>query len=157
MIRHSGFPRRKQNGASAVELALILPILVAMTSAPLFVAIFYWHYTAAQKAAYDAARYLATISEAEMRRPVLALAARDTAAAIVNAEIAELGFRDAPAKITFVCGAANYCDGVGSQPLPPTITVGVQLFVRDTLFNQFDTGEFGWSIATTATVRYTGK
>lgn len=157
MIRYPVFPRRAQGGASAVELALILPILVTMMSAPLFLAIFYWHYTAAHKAAYDAARYLSTISEAEMRRPALALAARDTATAIVNAEIAELGFRDGPAKIAFVCGTANYCDGVGSQPLPPTITVGVQLFVRDTLFNQIDTGEFGWSIAANATVRYTGK
>lgn len=157
MIRYPVFRRRRQGGASAVELALILPILVAMMSAPLFLAIFYWHYTAAHKAAYDAARYLATISEAEMRRPVLALAARDTAAAIVNAEIAELGFRDGPAKINFICGQVNACDGVGSQALPPTITVGVQLFVRDTLFNQIDTGEFGWSITGAATVRYTGK
>jgi len=140
-----------------VELALILPILVAMMSAPLFLAIFYWHYTAAHKAAYDAARYLSTISEAEMRRPVLAVAARDTAAAIVNAEIAELGFRDAPVKIAYGCGPANDCDGVVSQPLPATITVGVQLVVRDTFLRQIDTGEFGWSIAAVATVRYTGK
>lgn len=157
MIRHSGFPIRKQNGASAVELALILPILVAMMSAPLFVAIFYWHYTAAQKAAYDAARYLSTISEAEMRRGPLAVAARDVATEIVKAEIAELGFRSEPAKINFICGQINACDGIGSQSLPQTVTVGVQLQLKDTVFNQIDTGEFGWSIAAAATVRYTGK
>lgn len=157
MTRYPHRSVRRQSGASAVELALILPILIAMLGAPLTLAVYYWHYTAVQKAAQDAARYLSTVSEIEMRQPALALAARTIATEIIDAELAELGSRSGDAKLTFLCGQINQCDGLGDQALPQTITVGIQLTFRDLIFQKIDTGQFGWTITSIATVRYAGK
>ena len=157
MTRYSHRSAGRQGGASAVELALILPILVAMLGAPLTLAVYYWHYTAVQKASHDAARFLSTVPEAELRNPTLALAARAIATDIIQAELSELGSRGNDAKLTFLCGQVNQCDGLGEQATPQTITAGIQFEFRDTIFNKIDTGRYGWTIMGVATVRYAGK
>lgn len=157
MIRYLHRRARRQGGASAVELALILPLLIILLGAPLTLAIYYWHYTVVQKAAYDGARYLSTISEMEMRQPALAAAARAVATEIVQAELAELGSRSGAAKLTFLCGQINQCDGLADQALPQTVTVGIQLTFKDTIFGKIDTGQFGWTMTGIATVRYAGR
>ena len=52
---------RRQRGIAAVELALVLPVLFILVMFPLYLGRVYWHYTAIQYAAQDAARYLSCL------------------------------------------------------------------------------------------------
>jgi hypothetical protein len=149
----------RQKGAAAVELALVLPILIVFFTAPLFFAIFFWHYTAVQKAAQDGARYLSTISEQEMRDPTLALAAANTARAIIRGELAELIPEQNEIEIITYCGtsasgARNLCTGVRDAQLPEAVDVSVQFYLSDKFFGVIDTGRYGWSVSAIATVPY---
>lgn len=151
--------RRRQQGAAAVELALVLPVLVVFFTAPLFFAIFFWHYTVVQKAAQDGARYLSTVSEQEMRDPTLALVAANTAREIIRGELAELIPNQNSITVVLYCGTAadgvrNLCTGVEDGPLPEVVDVSVQFRLRDQLFGFVDTGRYGWKVAAVATVPY---
>lgn len=56
-----------QRGAIAVEAAIILPVLVLFLSFPsIFWALYFYKYSAAQKAVHDAALYLSTAPRLEM-------------------------------------------------------------------------------------------
>lgn len=68
MLRRRPF-RRSTKGSVAIEMALILPILLVLLTSMLFFARIFWFYSAGQKAAHDAARFLATATQAEMRTP----------------------------------------------------------------------------------------
>ncbi|THC39633.1 TadE family protein [Massilia sp. Mn16-1_5] len=150
---------RWQKGAAAVELALVLPILIVFFTAPLFFAIFFWHYTAVQKAAQDGARYLSTVSEQEMRDPTLALAAANTAREIIRGELADLIPDQNNITVVLHCGTAangmiNLCTGVEDGPLPEVVDVGVQFRLKDQFFGFVDTGRYGWNVSAVATVPY---
>ena len=149
----------RQKGAAAVELAFVLPILLVLLTAPLFIAVYFWHYTAVQKAAQDGARYLSTISEQEMRDPALAVAAANNAREIVRGEIADLFPNPDDVTIILRCGASangliNLCTGVRDGRLPEDVDVGVQFYLKDQLFGFVDTGRYGWSVSAVATVPY---
>jgi len=151
--------RRRQQGAAAVELALVLPILIAFFTAPLFFAIYFWHYTVAQKAAQDGARYLSTVSEQEMRDPELALAAANTAREIIRGELADLIPAQNSVAVVLHCGTAangvmNLCTGVGDGPLPEFVNISVQFRLRDQFFGFVNTGRYGWNVSALAAVPY---
>jgi Flp pilus assembly protein TadG len=146
----------RQRGASAVELALILPILVTVLLAPLFITVFFWHYTVVQKAAQDGARYLATMSEREMREPALAKAAALVANQIIEAELAELGDTGRTAEVQVFCGPNKLCTGATSGQLPTTVAVYVGINLTD-MFGIVDTGRYGWLVSSTAEMSYVGK
>lgn len=59
--------KRPEQGSVAVEMAIILPIFLMLLAAPLFLACVFWFYSAGQKAAHDAARYLSAASPIEMK------------------------------------------------------------------------------------------
>ena len=61
--------RTHQTGAAAIELALTMPIMLCFLLFPIFYAMCFWHNTVAKKAAQDAARYLSTEPQSEMRTP----------------------------------------------------------------------------------------
>jgi Flp pilus assembly protein TadG len=64
--------RRNEDGSIAVEAALVLPILVLFLGLPSIVLAFYYRqYSAAQKAAHDAAIYLSTAPRLEFTTPGL--------------------------------------------------------------------------------------
>jgi Flp pilus assembly protein TadG len=152
----------RQSGASAVELALILPILIVLLTAPLFFAIFFWHYTTVQKAVQDGARYLSSISEQDMRDPELAAASAEIAREIIRAETAELIPATNRINIVLNCGTAangvtNLCTGVGDGDLPENVAVSVQFYLKDDIFALVNTGRYGWSVSAIATVPYVGK
>lgn len=145
-----------QRGAAAVELALVLPFLILLLMFTTFYARYFWHYTVAQKAAFDSARYLSTISEQEMREPALAVAARDVANDIALTEIAELNpHGTVKPDVIIQCGGVP-CGGVRALALPRTVTVIVTMDMYDDFFG-LDLGRYGLPINVVTEVRYVGN
>jgi hypothetical protein len=148
---------QKQRGAAAVEFAIVLPLLVLVLTLFVFFARFFWHYTVAQKAAYDSARYLSTISAEEMRDAVLAPAAADIANDIAEIEVAELRpGRGAKPRIEIQCGGAR-CEGVRDRPLPRTVSVTVRMDMFDDYFGVVDVGRYGVMIIGRSELHYVGN
>jgi hypothetical protein len=147
--------RKRERGSAAVELALIMPILVMLLTFPVFYARCLWHYTAAQKAAQDAARYMAGVPAAEMRSKKLGGDAQKIAENIAKEEIAELspGKEFDPPQVT--------CDGLscGSSTgkLPAKVRVYISFGMADTFFGVVDTGRYGLLITADVTMRYAGN
>jgi hypothetical protein len=110
-------------------MALVLPVLIVLLAAPLFFARLFWHYTVAEKAANDAARFLAAASTVEMstqgsgsETPVAA-----TARWIAATEISELNPGPLRPSITVLCDGVT-CDGL-------TVPVRVSAVVRMRMFD----------------------
>lgn len=147
---------RRQHGVAAVELAWLLPILIVMFSVPLFFSAYFWHYTAAQKAAQNAARYLSTISVQEMRSGTLANSAGTTASTVAQMVTAELNLAAAAPVVEVYCGKVR-CTGVGSRPLPDTVFVSVRFDMFDQFFGAVDTGRYGWPVTAEVEMTYVGN
>lgn len=151
--RIPGLPHR-QRGVAAIEAAIVLPILVLFLTFPIFYARCYWHYTVAQKAAQDAARYLSSVPAQEMRSKKLAKAAAALALQIAQREIAEL----APG--TSIDDPQVYCDtslcGTFPGTLPSTVRVLLSFGIVDKIFVVVDTGRYGIQITADVTMRYVG-
>lgn len=147
--------RAAQRGSAAVELALLLPVLVAFLVFPFFFARFFWHYSVAQKAAQDAARYLSTISIQEMRSSTLAQAAAALASQIATSELAELQPGRAAPNVSIYCDSV-LCLGVGAAQLPQTVRVYVSMDMVD-MSGVVDTGQWGKPIRVDAEMRYAGN
>lgn len=154
--------KRHECGSAAVECAVVLPLLFAVLAGALFFGRFFWHYTVAQKAAQDAAEFLATASPTELQIPspsgdaYVVLAAR----AVAQAEIAELN----PGM--YVPTARVYCDSAQCEmykPLPRMVSVHVGMRVDDpflTLFTSLftsDTSAIGIQIDATGRSYYVGN
>jgi hypothetical protein len=136
---------RRQHGVAAVELALIMPILLLLVAVPLIATIYMWHYSAAQKAAQNAARYISTISVQEMRAGNLALAAEAITLQLVQIQIAELWLFEFS---LFRC----WCG-----PPPPMVSVTVRMALFDQIFTMVDTGRYGLPINVEVEVPYVGN
>lgn len=150
--------RSRHAGAAAVELAILLPILFVFFTIPLFFGRYFWHYSVANKAAHDAARYLSTISVREMRSATLAAAAGQVAFDIANEEVADLHPGSAAPAIEVHCGPSpKLCTGVGASPMPQTVIVKVELDMVDDIFNAVNTGFYGWRITAQAELPYVGR
>jgi hypothetical protein len=149
-------PKKRQAGAAVVELALTLPILVSFLLFPMFYAMCFWHYTVAQKAAQDAARYLSTVPQSEMRTPALAEAASEMAVEIAKREIAELAPGSAIRGPSAYCGS-DFCGTRNwGDPLPETVRVQLKFSVYDP-FGIVDVGWMGAEITANYTLRYAGN
>ncbi len=147
--------RKRQAGAAAIELALTMPILLSFLLFPMFYAMCYWHYTVAQKAAQDAARYLSTVPQSEMRTPALAEAAGEMAIEIARREIAELAPGSEIRAPYAYCGSDS-CGGLARGDLPETVRVKLTFSVYDP-FGLVDTGWMGAEITANHTLRYVGN
>src|SRR4051812_38658701 len=128
---------RRQRGGVAVEMAVLLPILVMLLAFPLLLGRIFWHYSVAQKAAHDAARYLSSVPYAEMNNPSRSQSAASLARDIVLAETAELTPGGAfPVSIGITCD-----DGPCDYGVPTTVTVLVRVRMFDPFF-----GNFTWAL-----------
>jgi Flp pilus assembly protein TadG len=122
---------RQQKGVAAVEFAFLLPILVLVLAVPLFLPFVCWHYSVAQKAAHDAARYLSSAPRAEM----LSVTGGETEAAkfaksIAELEVAELKPGPYPVYVEAQCNGVT-CLGFTA---PTTVRVVVRVAVFDRFF-----------------------
>jgi hypothetical protein len=122
---------------------------------PFFVSVYFWHYSAAQRAAQNAARFMATISKEEMRSTNLALAAEATAIQIAQMHITESNLSVAAPFVEVNCNNFR-CTGSGGRPLPTTISVGIKMDMAD-IFGILDTGRYGIPLTVEVVVPYIGN
>ena len=154
--RLNGAARKRQHGVAAVEMAILLPIFIVLLAVPLYLGRIYWHYSAATKAAHDAARYLSSVSLLEMRTPSKVGSAVAIANDIVQAETADLNPGPYPAVVTVLCDG-HTCDGFST---PIHVNVVVRLYMVDTFFTGITTflwHEEGMALTANVTFPYTGK
>jgi Flp pilus assembly protein TadG len=115
------------HGVAAVEFAILLPLLFVLLSAPLYIGRVLWHYTVVQKAAHDAARYLASVPESEMRTNGLAQNAAALAREIVAAELGDLNPGPTPPDIAVQCNHSS-CNSITAWT---SVQVTVQVEMHD--------------------------
>jgi Flp pilus assembly protein TadG len=119
-IRHGA----KQAGLASIEFALTLPILVLLMAFPLFLGHVFWHYTAMQRAANDATRFLSKAPITEITSPSQAAKVVKVANDIVKEELS-----DVSASTYYFVGIS--CDAVPCAGVftPATVTVSIQMIV----------------------------
>jgi len=155
MAKHYKRFQRPATGSVALEMALILPMFLVLLSVPLYIARVAWYYSAGQKAAHDATRYIATATQAELRTPGGGFnEARVPAIArwIAQEELGEV--------VTFADGAdiTILCNGMGCLSEPPTkVTTVVQISLQDRLLGALTENYLGTTnltIVSKVTMRY---
>lgn len=151
----ANMPRKREAGAAAIELAVLLPILIVFLLFPIFLSQCLWHYTVAQKAAQDAARYLSTVPRSEMMSKDLAEKAGDLAIEIAEREIAELAPSSGITGPKAFCDAEN-CGDLSTGTVPKTVRVRLAFTMYDPL-GLIDFGWYGLEITANHTMRYVGN
>lgn len=134
-------PSLRGRGSVAVECAIVLPILLLMVSGLLFLARIFWCYTVAEKAAHDAARFLAT---ATLREITPSTAGTDVPIALVaekiaRDEIAELnpGGGMGVSVLCYEGTPTPYWDHCFGFYVPKKVLVRVTISVSDPFFDPF--------------------
>lgn len=157
--------KRRERGSVAVEFAVVtLLLLIPLLAGALFFGRFLWHYTVAEKAAHDAARFLASASPTELKTqsptgyPYIVEAAR----AIAQAEVAELNpGSDFPLAIVY-CDSGP-CLPFRTAPLPKMVSAYVVMSVEDPFFTPItslftgDAGPIAIQIDATGRSYYVGN
>jgi Flp pilus assembly protein TadG len=157
MTMRRGKWRRSANGSVAVEMAIILPIFLMLLAVPLFFARVFWFYSVGQKAAHDAARYLATATQAEMRTSGGGFNEANVAATarwIAQQELEGIlpltdGILINIQCNTTVCGSA----------VPASVHVDIQMNLHDTLLGDMTSyyvGDTNLRLVGDVTMRYVG-
>lgn len=146
---------QRQRGIAAIEMAAILPVMLALMAFTLFFGRYCWHYTVAQRAAHDAALYLSTVPLVEMKSTKRAGAAQLAAHDIAAMETAELNPGPIPIQITAQCNGVD-CGGI---VVPTTVRVFIQMRFADDIFPFFTsvfTGEDGMVLTADVHMQYVG-
>lgn len=148
--------RKRQDGSAAVEFALVLPILF-ITLVPLILyARYMWHYTVAQKAAQDAARYMSSVSQAEMKSKKLAGYAKNIAIEIARREVAELSPGEEIYDADIQCTTSSGTHTCGSTTaIPTSVNIFINFKIFDTVFGSYL--PFDMIVESNVTMRYVGK
>jgi hypothetical protein len=134
----------RERGSVAVELAILLVfVLPPLLAAPLFYGRVLWHYTVAEKAVHDAARFLAAAPPGEMKMAglngeVLAVTA---ARSLAEQEIAELNTGGYAPTIGISCDGLPFC--APNKPLPQLVTVALTMTIEDPFFGGIIAEYFG--------------
>ncbi|RZA34996.1 MAG: pilus assembly protein [Lysobacteraceae bacterium] len=155
-LLQSSRPGKREAGIAAIECALLLPILLVFITFPLFYARYLWHYTVAQKAAQDAARYLSTVPRSEMMSPELSEAAGEMAIEIATRELAELTPDSDITGPKAFCDAEN-CGDLVQGTVPRTVRVRLTFAMSGDPNGLIDFGWDGLRITANHTLRYVGN
>ncbi|GAB3407500.1 pilus assembly protein [Massilia agilis] len=143
---------KSQQGVAAVEFAMLSVLLVMLLTVPLFFSRVFWHYTTMQKAAHDAAWYLATVPSHDMKNYSKALDAVSIAKFIAESEVAELNpGGEYPVAPTVECRPLP-C-GIGS---PSTVAVRVGTLMYDPIFHVSYAGADGFPVLAISEMNYVG-
>ncbi len=164
MNRPLQYKKRRDHGSVAVEFAAVMPFLVLILAGALFFGRFFWHYTVAEKAAHDAARFLATASPTELKiqAPSGEAYIVEAAKSLAKAEIAELSpGSDFP--LVYVYCDSGPCLPFKTSPVPVMVSTYVVMSVEDPFLAPFtsmftgDTGPIAVQINATGRSYYVGN
>lgn len=152
MIRRKSKARAAfQAGVAAVELAIMLPLLVTLLTAPFFVAVYFWHYSAIHKTSYSAARFLALVPARTMTSPELAQQAELRARELIADGLSDLHPASTPI-VTVLCDGLSCGDGP-----PQEVSVDVRVRLKDSFFFDVYTGDRGLLMQASVRMRYGGR
>lgn len=158
--------KRGERGSVAVEFAIVLvTILLPLLAGALFFGRFFWHYSVAEKAAQNAARFLASASPTELKIPSSTGEAMivGAAKALAQAEIAELNPSPTYPPLVYVFCDGGPCLPFTTAPLPTKVSVYVTMSLDDPFFTGLSTffaGDSGIGpiqIDATGNTYYAGK
>ncbi|RZT09298.1 TadE-like protein [Duganella sp. CF402] len=112
---------RRQRGMVALELALVLPILLALLTAVVYYGRLTYTYAVTQKAAAAGTRYLSSVAPVNLKSPVLASQESLLAQALVQSELSALGLT---AAVEVDCDGIS-CNMLGNVPAEVSTTIVV--------------------------------
>ena len=144
--------RQRAQGAVAVEMAIVLPILITLLTALVFFARVFWYYNVIQKAAQDTTRFLSTATQVEMRTTGAPMAS--VARSIAEAETAVLASAAEELVIDVQCNFASCGFAV-----PSTVRVVIKMRMRDDIFGAMTAAFYGVDglvLSADVTMRYAG-
>jgi hypothetical protein len=140
--------RGNASGSVAIEFAAVLgTVLIPLLAGALFFGRFFWHYSVAEKAAHDAARFVAAASPTEMKIQCTLVVYKDpcvvmAAMSLATAEMAELnpGGSDSPSVVVY-CDEQKCATNKGTD-VPRIVSVDIKMTVEDPFLSAF-TSLFG--------------
>lgn len=157
-MRKRSFNRGLRNrGSTAVEFAIMLPVFILLLSTLVFFGRILWHYTVAEKAARDAAIFLARVSIEEIRAPAtdFEVPVAGLARAIAWDEMADLYPGERRPTVSVLCDGI-FCEGLST---PRQITVVIRVNMNDPFFSSL-LAEYGYPsdilLTATASTNYVG-
>lgn len=116
-----------------LELAMTLPLVGVFLGLLLFYGMALYRYECAAKAAHDAARYLSSVRQVEMKSYSLVTGHLSLAQEIIKTEMGAIASDPSATSLTILCGAL-VCDG---YTLPATVTVSIRLRVTEQALTGF--------------------
>ncbi|MYM66249.1 hypothetical protein GTP45_05290 [Pseudoduganella sp. FT55W] len=114
---------KRQRGIVALELALILPVVLTLLTAVLYLGRLTYNYEVIRKASNDGVRYLSSVAAVNLRSAALATHESNLTQAIVQAE---LGALSSNAVVVVSCDNAP-CMQNGAVPAEVSIIVIMQV------------------------------
>ena len=146
----------RARGVAAVEFAVILPTVVLLLAFPIFFSRVFMHYSVAQKAAQDAARFLSSTPLVQASDEGKLISMADLARQIAVMEIKELSPGTAAAAHVGIS-----CDGIPcSSKIPKTVRVTVHMRMHNEFLSYFTSasvGDDGIFLKADVTMAYTGQ
>ena len=124
-------PTRRQSGIAAVEFAILLFVLVPIIAGIIEFGRAFWYYDAALKGTRDAARYLSTVTVAQLADGTAPTTARDIAVQASTAGGVP-GFTSADVTVTCdptACGSAVVPGDVTRVTVSATFSLGIGALV----------------------------
>ncbi|MRW84590.1 hypothetical protein GJ698_10885 [Pseudoduganella sp. FT26W] len=146
--------RAARRGSVLIELSLALPALCLIMLNLIFVGVVLFNYEMGLKAAHDAASYLASAEQRDMKNSAAVGGHVAVARAIVAEELQLLSLGPYPPSITVSCNMAT-CSGYS---VPSTVSVTIEMRVVPSSLIPLSSLFFSEGITLTAvsTLRYIG-
>ncbi len=147
---------RRARGVAAVELAVILSAMILLLAFPIYFSRVFMHYSVAQKAAQDAARFLSSTPLVQASNEGKLINMAELARQIALVELKELAPGTAAAAHVGIS-----CDGVPcSSSIPQFIRVTVHMRMHNEFLSYFTSeavGDDGIYLKADVTMAYTGR